>query len=116
MARRHAIDPIDLELVVEVKKGPDVVHENHAKLYHTNTRENDGVILKVCIKTLRLYKHVNEMKKDYRWNIFEIKKEFLYTNETKEINEMNEIDEHNKQIQQNEINESTCIYVFIHYT
>lgn len=63
---RHAIDPIDPELVLEVKKGPDVVHENHAKLYHTSTRKNDGVILKACIKTLRLYKHVNEMKKDYR--------------------------------------------------
>lgn len=41
MARWHAIDPIDPELVVEVKKGPDVVHENHAKLYHTSTRENE---------------------------------------------------------------------------
>lgn len=49
---RHAIDPIDPELVV---------HENH-----TSTRENDGVILKACIKILRLYKHVNQMKKDYR--------------------------------------------------
>ena len=40
--------------------------------------ENDGVILKACIKTLRLYKHVNEMKKDYRWNIFEMKNIYLY--------------------------------------